>query len=206
MDIDEPQLPHKRRVPSRFEIGAPDTNHCPATAKEFYRQIYFEAYDHVINLSANRFDQPDFHTYINIQELLLKSIQGQPFEAEFKAVIAMYGNDLDAYKLKAQFGLLPQMVCVSKFEQIGFNFDDLIKCLKSPDNSEKLLLSEVLVLAKLLIVIPATNAVNERSFSALRRVKTYMRATTTDSKLNNLMILHVHKKETDNIDMVDAAD
>ena len=34
MDIDEPQLPRIRRVPSRFEIGAPaDTNHCPATAK-----------------------------------------------------------------------------------------------------------------------------------------------------------------------------
>ena len=74
MDIDEPQIPRKKRVPSQFEIGAPDTDHCPATTKEFYRQIYFEAYDHVINSLANRFDQPDFHTYINIQELLLKSI------------------------------------------------------------------------------------------------------------------------------------
>ena len=64
MDIDEPQLPYKRRVPSRFELGAPDTNHCPATAKEFYRQIYFEACDHVINSFANRFDQPDFLSHV----------------------------------------------------------------------------------------------------------------------------------------------
>ena len=70
-----------------------------------------------------------------MQKLLLKSIQGQTLEAEFKAVIAMYGTDLDAYKLKAQLGLLPQMICVSKFEQIGFDFDGLIKFLKSLGNS-----------------------------------------------------------------------
>ena len=106
-------------------------------------------------------------------------------------MIAVYGNDLDAYKLKAQLGLLPQMVRVSEFEQIGCDFDDLIKFLKifleSLDNSEKLLLSEVLVLAKLLIVIPATNAVSERSFSALRRVKTYLHATTTESRRQTIL-------------------
>ena len=82
---------------------------------------------------------------------------------------------------------------------------DLLKFSQSLDNSEKLLLSEVLVLAILLIVTPATDTVSGRSFSALKRVKTYLRATTPDARLNNSMVLHVHKKETDNIDMVDAA-
>ena len=54
-------------------------------------------------------------------------------------------------------------------------------------------------------MILATNAVSERSFSALKGVKTYLRVTTPDSRLNNLMVLHVHKKETDNIDMVYVA-
>ena len=48
----------------------------------------------------------------------MKSIQGQSCEAEFKAAIAMYSDDLDAYELKAQLGLFPQMVHVSEFEQI----------------------------------------------------------------------------------------
>ena len=51
----------------------------------------------------------------------------------------------------------------------------------------------------------ATNAVSERSFSALKRVKTYFRATTKEKRLNHLMILHVHKDRTDKIDLVDAA-
>ena len=57
------------------------------------------------------------------------------------------------------------------------------------------------VLFKLLLVMPATNATSERSFSALRRVKTYLRSTMTQMRLNNLMILHVHKDKTDALDL-----
>ena len=46
---------------------------------------------------------------------------------------------------------------------------------------------------QLLLVMPATNASLERSFSALRRVKNYLRATMSQERLNYLMILHVHK-------------
>ena len=96
------------------------------------------------------------------------------------------------------------MVRISEFEQSGFDFDDLIKFLQFLDNSEKLLLSEVLVLVKLVIVIPATNTISECSFSAIFCYYRLLQ-TTTDSRFNNLMVLHVHKKETDYIDMVDTA-
>lgn len=45
---------------------------------------------------------------------------------------------------------------------------------------------------KLLLVLPATNATSERSFSVLRRVKTQQR-------LNNLMVLHIHKDLADEL-------
>ena len=44
-----------------------------------------------------------------------------------------------------------------------------------------------------MLVMPATNAVSERSFSALKRVKTYLRSNTGEVRLNHLMLLHVHK-------------
>ena len=53
--------------------------------------------------------------------------------------------------------------------------------------------------------MPATNAISERSFSALKRVKTYLRSTTGDSRLNHLMMLHFHKDRTDAITLVDVA-
>ena len=36
-----------------------------------------------------------------------------------------------------------------------------------------------------------------KCFSALRRVKFYLRTTMSDSRLNNLLVLHVHKDRCD---------
>ena len=52
--------------------------------------------------------------------------------------------------------------------------------------------------------MPATNAISERSFSALKRVKTYLRSTTGEGRLNHLMLLHVHKELADSIDQYDS--
>ena len=49
----------------------------------------------------------------------------------------------------------------------------------------------------LTLIIPCTNAVSERSASALRRVKTYLRTTMSQLRLNNLMMLSIHKDRTD---------
>ena len=51
-------------------------------------------------------------------------------------------------------------------------------------------ISEVFSLVKLLLVLPATNAVSERSASALRRLKTYLRTTVTEEILNHCMYLN----------------
>ena len=59
----------------------------------------------------------------------------------------------------------------------------------SPLASEALI-SEV---ETLVLVMPGTNATSERTFSALRRVKTYLRATMTQQRLNHLMLLHMRR-------------
>ena len=52
--------------------------------------------------------------------------------------------------------------------------------------------------------MPATNAQSERSFSAVRRLKTYLRSSMTQ-QLNHLMLLHIHKCHTNNLDLIDVA-
>jgi len=44
----------------------------------------------------------------------------------------------------------------------------------SLSSNERLIISEVCVLLKLILVMPSTNAVSERLFSALRRIKNYL--------------------------------
>ena len=53
--------------------------------------------------------------------------------------------------------------------------------------------------------MPATNAVSERSFFALKRIKTCLRSMSSDKKINHLMLLHIHKEQLDNIDMIVVA-
>ena len=46
---------------------------------------------------------------------------------------------------------------------------------------------------------PATNAVSERSVSAMCQINTYpyLLTTMTEVRLNNLMVLHAHKHQSD---------
>ena len=45
--------------------------------------------------------------------------------------------------------------------------------------------SEIVAVVIILLVIPATNATSERTFSALHRMKTYLRSTMTQTRRNN---------------------
>ena len=59
-------------------------------------------------------------------------------------------------------------------------------------------------LLQLLLVMPATNAMSERTFSALKRIKTYLRRTMMQARLNHLMIMHYHQDATDGLNMADV--
>lgn len=69
----------------------------------------------------------------------------------------------------------------------------------------KKMLSEVFMLLSLYFTFPVTTASAERSFSALRRLKTFLRSTMTECRLNNLFLLYVHKHRTDRIDLLAIA-
>ena len=85
-----------------------------------------------------------------------------------------------------------------------FDIADLVDFFQSLGNARKLLLSEICILGKLMLVMPATNAVSEHS-SALMQVKTYLRSTTGEARLNHLMLLHVHKELADGMHMLEVA-
>lgn len=54
---------------------------------------------------------------------------------------------------------------------------------------------------RLLLVNPAASAEAERSFSALRRLKTWLRSTMGQTRLNAVSLCHIHKDLIDNVNM-----
>ena len=67
------------------------------------------------------------------------------------------------------------------------------------------LMSEVGLFLKLVSVMPATNACSDRSFSVLCLIKSYLRSTMRQQRLNHLMVLNVHKEFTDKLSLIDVA-
>ena len=49
------------------------------------------------------------------------------------------------------------------------------------------------ILLNLLAIIPVTSSTPERTFSVLKRLKTYLRSTMTQSSLNGLALPLIHK-------------
>ena len=60
---------------------------------------------------------------------------------------------------------------------------------------------EVEKLLRRLIVVPASSAEPERSFSELRRLKTWMRSKMSLTRLNAVAVCHVHQDILDAIDI-----
>ena len=112
----------------------------------------------------------------------------------------MYGSDIDAPTLQTQL----QVLSANVSEKVT-NVHDIIAYLRKLSSAEQRLLSAVIVVIKLILVLPATNASSERSFSAMRRIKSYLRSTMSQGRLNHIMVLSVHKDLTDKLNLVDVA-
>ena len=56
------------------------------------------------------------------------------------------------------------------------------------------------------LTAPITSVTAERSFSALKRIKTYIRNTTGQNRLNSLALIHIEKEIIEDIDLENLVD
>ena len=128
----------------------------------------------------------------------MKCVKSQDYETEYEAVTNFYGDDFHKENLKCQLRSLAAAFEVpGKIEDLVLA--DVVKYFTDLSIRERQWLAEVQTLLQLILIMPATNATSERSFSGLRRIKTYLRSTMKQERLNSLMILHVQKERIDNL-------
>jgi hypothetical protein len=81
----EPQLPRRTKRPRRYDDGLAESEfHDDPMA--YFRQHYFEALDLAVNCIKDRFDQPGYKVYSNLEQLLLKVIEGADVTTELDFV------------------------------------------------------------------------------------------------------------------------
>ena len=185
-------MPRKRKIPTTYQVGSSDGNYS-TTPKALYRSYYYECLDLITTFIRDRFNQPCYKTLKNLDDLLLKSARNENYQNELDFVLKFYANDLTSSPLKTQLQLFT--TTLSTYEQPTLR--EIVDLFKSMSPAQRDSMSEICTVLKYIQVVLATNAVSERSASALRRVRSYFRSAMS----HNLMPLHVHKDRTDKLDL-----
>ena len=116
-----------------------------------------------------------------------------------------FGDDNDRPAIIRQLGCL-QDVRQSQTHEVSepITISTVNGCLQNL-GQHKSMFCEVIKLLKLFLILPVTPATAERSFSGLRRLKTFLRTRMTQELLNSLALLHVHKHITYSLDIMKEA-
>ena len=137
-----------------------------------------------------------------LESLFVTAANGTVEIGERSAKYLQQRVDMD--RLNIQLAMLPDGIR-SAFEessaQSQITYVRTIADALSQSVVVRTMLSEVDRLIKLYLTFPVSSATAERSFSSLRRIKTFLRSTMTQHRLNNLFMLYVHCKRTDKVDL-----
>ena len=179
-----------------------------AEKRELLR-LFYEAIDATTAAIKERFDQDDLTVLKKIQECIISSANGEYDVTEIKqelehisqivnlGVLAHEVRELPLYiKLYNQETTIP-LKRVTKVTSIC----DVLN--QKP--SSKACLPEVHKLLKFYNTIALGSATAERSFSVMRRIKSWLRSTMSANSLNNRMFATIHKKRMDNLCIEDIA-
>ena len=204
----EPRLPRYRVPPRRLDSG--NAAHRYADPQAYYRRAYREAFDLVMNEMQRRFDQDTLQVPRNIEKTLIEAANWNGTEPQVqvsKQVAHLYQKDIDFDRLQRQLNMLSELVNVAN-ENPRFNSGlkkvtsvRTVVDIMQETPGGKLMFGKIRKLAQILMTIPVSTATAERSFSALRRLKTYLRSTMTQQRLNSIALAHCHKQQLDNINM-----
>ena len=159
----------------------------------------------------NRFNQiRDMPVAAVLEKTLLNAINGN--EGSFNNIpdkINLYSKVIDIAHLKIQLAMLPDLL--RTYEKNPNTHITKVTNLRTLGEimlnvyCSQTMLSEVSRLLSTTLTIPVTSASAERTFSALHRLKNFLRSTMTQPHLNSVMLLHIHKDKTDDTDLLAVA-
>ena len=132
----------------------------------------------------------------------MKAANKENFDEELQFVTEFYGDDLNIEQMRLHLDIMSQNL--PKF--IGrYTLQCVVMYLRDLTPIQRVLISQVCILVSLILVLPATNATSERSFSMLQSFKTFLRSTTcmTQVRLNDAMLLHIYRNMTESLNLID---
>lgn len=154
----------------------------------YYRvSIFYPYLDDLLSSFNERFNS-NSSLISSLSCLLPSKVKKNTFD-DLQMALEFYKDDLqiDSYSstLKGEFELW-QMKWETETVIPTNSLDTLLNCPVD-------IFPNVYTILKIFTILPVTTASVERSFSTLKRIKTYLRNSTSENKLNGLALLNVHR-------------
>ncbi len=200
LELEPPHLPRQRRVPSR--LGGGEIQPVYRNVEHYYQVAsFYPLLDVIISQLKERFSENDMMIVQNIETVLLADNISSVSQTALEQVSEFY--DLDKDNLKAELRVYTNLMKQKEKEQSGVTVqgeDDKgykILCkrrkLMAEDRGVQSVLPELCKLMKIFWTIPITSCSAERSFSCLRRLKSYLRSTMGQERLTALALLNIER-------------
>jgi hypothetical protein len=191
----EVSAPRERRISVRKD-ERPANQH-QFSMEEYFRKEYFAVLDAMrISVENRSSSSKSAFTILRVIESLLlgsinSSITGDEMTQKLQVLENMFSSDLDFGKFQCELKLLPRLLVIANVQSMT-KLDSVCEAfVKNPSSSS--IYGETVRLLKIYFTVPMTSCSAERSFSSLRRLKTYLRQTMTQKSLNTVALCHVHR-------------
>lgn len=182
-------------MPTSYETTGSSIQPPIRKLKEFYRRaFYFPYLDSIISSLKDRFSETHKKSFslLQLHPKIIKGLSKEEFLRAAKDIENFYGDLLPNFisEITTWFEMwkYPQPAAnnisgVDRYEKHLIDYIDEAKDF-FPSVAEAI---------KIGLSLPVTTCTVERSFSTLRRVKTWNRSTTGDERLSGLCLLSVHR-------------
>ena len=164
--------------------------------QSFYTNVFKEVFEKAASSLLRRYQSRP----LLMSNLLRRLVEDETMSRDDIEGASVFYGDWDSVDITRErqllFARLKRMECPISIAEI---------CKQLRENQAILDMAPNFVTAlKTYIVLPVSTCEAERSFSSLRRLKTYLRSTITQQRLNDLTVLTTHRDETEALDLNEA--
>ena len=178
VDLEPITMPRVRQPPKCY---GESSGFSPKTPIEYYRVEFYKVLDTIHTQFTERFQQGGLLTLQKLENTLLSG--------NIDPVVHDY-PEINAQLLEIQ---LPMF----KHNYMHRSCGEATHIIRELPAEVRGLFTEVETLMRLLLVVPVSSSEAERSFSALRRLKTWLRTSMSQQRLNHVAVCNIHQDKLD---------
>ncbi|XP_060846280.1 zinc finger MYM-type protein 1-like [Rhopalosiphum padi] len=186
------------KVSTKIDYSSSTQYYMSSKEEEMKVSVYYSTLDHIISGINIRFNQETINMIRSIGNLLILNINS------IDITVLSAAFDLNSDMLKTEINLLKHTENIPKGEKNKCG--DWINWLTQSNYGRETIFCNVFKALKTFMVIPVTSCSCERSFSKLSIVKTKLRSTMRQDRLNSLLTIFIEQELASGINIDDVID